>query len=307
MEAIDDSLRNYVFLKSFPILRKLLYSLPAGIQSPAQATLISYETAVAHHVADRITKASQEQSVGSEIPSHTMLRFLVPPSSTATAPPHNLSTQNLIEELQIFILGGGETVANTMVQGFSGILQQPTLYNDLYTEISQIWPDVNAPVPAVEALEKLPLLTASIKESLRLSHGVTAPMPRIVSSNGACIDGHIVPGGTCVGVSHLFVHLSPDLFRDPDQFEPRRWVKSSGTVKSNLDKYMIAFSKGPRSCIGINLAWCEPYLMFATLIRLLRMEFPADINDPRPKWKDFFQPLYYGKPLRVRCVRLNQD
>jgi cytochrome P450 len=292
--AMDENLRFFVPMKTFPIFRRLMYSLPPNL-TPGEEVLTDYETMVENHV----SKAIKDPCSFDRISPATMLSYLVDRSGQSA-----LDTESLIGELQAFIVGGGETVASAMVFGVHGILRHHDLYPRLQAELIKAWPNVSDPAPDLETLEKLPLLTASIKESLRLTHGVVSPLPRIVPDEGAQVDGHFVPGGTSVGVSHVFVHLSPSLFQDPQKFEPQRWLYSpSEKGGSSLDKYLVAFSRGPRSCTGRNLAWCELYISFATLLRQFDMEYSEEENDTTLKWRDCFQALYYGRHLQVRCMR----
>ncbi|KAM0418949.1 hypothetical protein ACHAPT_012107 [Fusarium lateritium] len=292
--AMDENLRFFVPMKTFPTFRRLMYSLPPSL-TPGEEVLTEYETMVENHV----NKAIKDPNSFDGISPTTMLPYLIARSEKS-----RLSTDSLIGELQAFIVGGGETVASAMVLGIHGILRHPGLYPRLQAELVKAWPNVSDPVPGLEILEKLPLLTATIKESLRLTHGVVAPLPRIVPQGGAQVDGHFVPGGTSVGMSHVFIHLSPSLFQDPLRFEPQRWLDSlTDKGGSSLDKYLVAFSRGQRSCTGINLAWCELYISFATLLRQFDMQYLEQENDPVLKWRDCFQALYYGRHLRVRCVR----
>ncbi|KAJ5160941.1 uncharacterized protein N7482_007945 [Penicillium canariense] len=294
--ALDQGLDSYVLMKSFPTLRNLLYSISAIITLPGEAEF----TAAGTTVADHVTRGIQCPDT---IPPHTMLSFLVPSPSDNTKEKlqPKLSQDIMIEELQTFVIGAGETVASAMVQALSGILQQPDLYKNVYEEIVQVWPEPDAPAPPIEALEKLPLLTAVIKEALRLTHGVVAPLPRIVPAGGAEIDSHHIPAGTSVGTSHVFIHMSPEYYDAPNEFQPERWLGDSS------DKYLVAFSKGPRGCMGINLAWCQLYLVLATMIKTIRMDYPASLNDSKIKWKDCYQPLYYGRPLRIQCNRMESQ
>ncbi|EEB99778.1 hypothetical protein MPER_00456, partial [Moniliophthora perniciosa FA553] len=117
----------------------------------------------------------------------------------------------------------------------------------LQAELDEIWPDKDVP-SKLEKLEKLPYLTAVIKESLRLSHGVVTPMSRIVSEAGVTIAGHGVPPGTVVSIANPFVHLNPDIFPDPERFYPERWIEAK---EYETDRYLVPFGKGPRSCLGI--------------------------------------------------------
>lgn len=86
-----------------------------------------------------------------------------------------------------------------------------------------------------------------------------------------------------------FVHYNEELFPDPYTFNPDRWLQEDSRA---LDNYLVAFSRGPRSCLGLkyvyriilvatltyccpsksSLAWCELYLIFANLFRKVNME-----------------------------------
>ena len=89
-----------------------------------------------------------------------------------------------------------------------------------------------------------------------------------------------------MAIGNTFVHLNPQIFPNPKTFDPERWLKEDS---STLDHYLVAFSKGQRSCTGIkcvflahlelcsanatcSLAWCELYLIFASLFRRLGLE-----------------------------------
>ena len=170
---------------------------------------------------------------------------------------------SLYEEAQTVVFAGGVIVGDTPMTGHIHILDQPKLYEKLRREVFSVWPDINDP-PLLEAFETLPLLTATIKQSLRVLPGATSPLLRIVPPTGATISGRSIPDGTIVGMASTFVHQSEEIFKLPATFDPYRW---QGESSKGLDQYLVAFSKGPRSCLGINLAWCELYIAFATILR----------------------------------------
>lgn len=57
-----------------------------------------------------------------------------------------------------------------------------------------------------------------------------------------------------VGMTGLFIHHNEDIFPDSQSFIPERWMDP--TQRKALEKYLVAFSKGSRQCIGI------PYVHF---------------------------------------------
>jgi len=92
--------------------------------------------------------------------------------------------------------------------------------------------------------------------------------------------------------------MNPETFPDPLKFKPERWLVED-TSKMMLD--LAPFSKGPRICIGLNLAWCELYLIFANILRRLDMKLLVDddtIEDFAPVAADYFVP-HWQKGYRV--------
>ncbi|THH33280.1 hypothetical protein EUX98_g884 [Antrodiella citrinella] len=157
--------------------------------------------------------------------------------------PEILSRQDLVEEAGSTLAAGSDTVGNTMTVGTFYILSDPRVCNKLVAELEEAWPDVEVPMH-LEILEKLPYLTAVIKESLRLSHGVVHPAPRVVTS-ASVIDGYHIPAGAVVAMGSTFMHYNADLFPEPYVFRPERWLQPDTDIE------VVAFSKGPRSCLGI--------------------------------------------------------
>ena len=48
----------------------------------------------------------------------------------------------------------------------------------------------------------------------------------------------------------MIIHWNEELFPDPDEFVPERWLLPDGQPNHQLAKKLIAFGKGSRSCIG---------------------------------------------------------
>src|SRR5437763_12777334 len=159
-----------------------------------------------------------------------------------------------------------------------------------------VLPNIDSP-PTPEVVEGLPILTATNKEALRMSPGACSPLLRIVPMTGATISGKSIPGGTIVGMSSVLVNKSSAVFEDPDTFNPDRWL---GKDAKALEPWLVAFSKGPRSCLGLNLAWCELYIAFSTMLRRFEMKLDGTTIDDLV-WRDCFTPHYPRGHLRVWC------
>lgn len=89
-----------------------------------------------------------------------------------------------------------------------------------------------------------------------------------------------------------------DIFPDSESFKPERWLASG---PSNLDRFMVSFGRGTRSCLGITLAWTELYLTLGMLFRRYRFELiEPDVRDVQCG-HDFFIPVAWEGGKGVRC------
>ena len=135
-------------------------------------------------------------------------------------------------------------------------------------------------------LEQLPYLSAIIEEANRLSFGVTArlcrkaPEPLTYVSPPTSLTAaksYTIPPGIPVSIATPFVHLDESIFLDPYAFDPERWLGQEGAERR---KYQMAFNKGGRKCLGIELARAEMYLATAAIARRFDMTlFETDVDD----------------------------
>lgn len=182
--------------------------------------------------------------------------------------------------------------------GLFHILRNPAIQTRLLAELKTVLPGPRDTAPYT-AIEKLPYLTAIIKESLRYGSPAASRTPRLVPPNGAVLpDGRFLPGGTRVGMAIYHVHYNPDIFPEPDKFIPERWldVENGGHMTDRLaemNRFLVPFSKGTRGCLGVNLAYMELYLILSYFVR--RFDFQTDTTDADMRWDDMVIAWFYGE------------
>jgi cytochrome P450 len=120
-------------------------------------------------------------------------------------------------------------------------------------------------LPSWATLEQLPYLTAVVMESIRLSYGVATRLARIAPDEVLVYEGafrkpgssketpvrYAIPKGTPIGMSSALMNVHPDIFPEPHAFIPERWLNDDGSRRSNLEPYLLSFSKGSRQCLGM--------------------------------------------------------
>jgi cytochrome P450 len=130
---------------------------------------------------------------------------------------------------------------------------------------------------------------------LRLSYGVAQRSPRISPKESLQYKDRVIPPGFPVSLDAVHMHHNEAIFPNSHAFSPERWLdenkkdKDSRTEK-RLDRYMVAFSRGTRQCIGINLAWAEMYLMLSTMFRRYEMELYETDVDSVKIYAEYFLP-----------------
>ncbi|KAK4443094.1 cytochrome P450 [Podospora aff. communis PSN243] len=187
---------------------------------------------------------------------------------SALTDPNNPAEENTIERLvdegMTIILAGTETTAHTLAATMFYVLNDKKILARLRDELAAL-----APGPpekyTYSGLESLPYLTAVINEGLRLSHGVSARLPRISVVEPLHYGDWVIPPRTPVSSHSPLIHYNPTIFPNPKAFDPTRWIKATD-AGVNLTKYIASFTKGSRGCLGIPLAYCEMYLLLARLV-----------------------------------------
>ncbi|EED13527.1 cytochrome P450, putative [Talaromyces stipitatus ATCC 10500] len=297
IKAMDASLPVFVGFKHSSLLKGAIMNCPPNVSkvvSPATSGLVDLQQILKAQIKDLSKNPERLRNLPH---STTIYHELLRPEaySSKTVP----SADSLYEESQALLFGGADTTGTTLMHGSFYVLTAPTVYRRLKEELISAWP-VLEDAPDLCELQKLPYLTAVLKESLRMSPGVASPLPRVVPASGARIGKVFVPGGTIVEMSGHFVHRNEAIFPNPHGFIPDRWLGDEG---KDLDKWLVAFSKGPRSCLGINLAWAELYLCFAYVFR--KFELEIDPSSPKElKWRDCFLPEYHGPHLKARLTKV---
>lgn len=148
------------------------------------------------------------------------------------------------------------------------LISSPRILAKLKAELKSAIPNADTRVP-IEVLEKLPYLVAVVQEALRLGDGVAARLQRVspekpiffIDRSGSGKE-YLIPPQTPVGMTSVLIHHDESIFRDARSFIPERWIENP-----RLSRFLVAFSKGSRQCLGINLAYAEIYLCLAAIFR----------------------------------------
>ncbi|TFK41445.1 cytochrome P450 [Crucibulum laeve] len=308
IEALDEEEFQSSFVKStielpkfawlvkyLPFIGQLFLSMPVWL---AQRYDPFYDTfrALRMHVSKQVDHYLENEAALENAEHEVVYHHLIKPKNQRDY--STPSREALNSEVLVLLQAGSETVGAACTVGTFYATKNAAIRKKLVSELRNAWPDINASMPYT-SLEKLPYLTAVIKESLRITCGVVTPLPRIVGPGDAEISGYAIPAGTVVSIGATFIHSNSAIFRDPDSFYPERWLEED---TSEMERYFVPFSRGPRMCLGINLAWCELYLLFGNIFRKLEVDLTNTNIQDFKEFTEHFSPAYetfYAQVERV--------
>ncbi len=162
-------------------------------------------------------------------------------------------------DLRVQVFAGSDTTAIALRAILYFLMKNPAKMAKLQNEIDDADKagKLSSMIQDEEARKELPYLNAVLKEAMRLHPSVGLLFERHVPQGGANICGHFIPGGTIVGINPWVLQHDPEVFPDPEAFEPERWMLDSEKDKeklANMEKHFFSFGAGSRVCIGRNIS-----------------------------------------------------
>ncbi|KAL3420072.1 cytochrome P450 [Phlyctema vagabunda] len=239
----------------------LMQSMPDWVTIRLNANMASY-VKLQRDIHKQIAEIQSSSFDGHKQVSHgTIFHEIL----NSKLPDSEKTPTRLWQDGQVTVIAGTLTTAWALSVITYHLLTVPDVLRKLKDELAAAIPDPTRSTP-VATLEQLPYLAACVQEGLRLSCGVSSRLQRIAPDEDLLFnDGTkqwTIPRGTPVGMTSTLLHYEPSVFPDPHAFRPERFVENP-----RLDRYLVAFSKGSRHCIGINLAYAELYLALASIFR----------------------------------------
>ncbi|MFL5341887.1 MAG: cytochrome P450 [Gemmataceae bacterium] len=171
-----------------------------------------------------------------------------------------MSDAALLGQATILFAASYETQANAMTWTLLLLAQHPAIANDLLDELTGL---LHGDAPTVEQLDRLPLLDGVVRESMRIFPTVPYTV-RSVSTPTELAGVPLSPGDRVV-CSHYVTHHMPEIYANPQRFEPTRWF----TIKPTPFEY-FPFSAGQRVCIGKYMALMLMKVSLAMIVQRCR-------------------------------------
>ena len=201
-----------------------------------------------------------------------LIRLLMDTPDPRTGQP--LDDQASADELLAFLIAGHDTTATTLAYSLWAVGRDRAIQNRLAAEVAAI----GDRQLTVDDVPQLPHTVRVIHESLRLCP--PAAVVTRMTMRDTIVNGFRIPRGTNVMVGIYTLHRDPELWENPELFDPERFAPE---YSAGRDRWQhLPFGGGPRTCIGDHFAMLESTLGLATIIRVaevssLKADFPLDV------------------------------
>ncbi|KAG9257164.1 cytochrome P450 [Emericellopsis atlantica] len=224
---------------TFPTLIPLTKILPIGPFERARQAARNIST----YVSDSLSRYQRLIDSDPSRAAHTLFTKM-----NKAKDDDKLPFDELCGAAQTYIIAGTDTTAITMTYLTWAVCRRPAIQAKLVEELRTLpadFTDIH--------LRELPYLRCVIEEALRLYTAVPGGLPRVVPPGGAELVGHHLAQGTVVSGQAYTLHRDSAIFPRPLEFDPERWANPTKEMKDAF----LAFGRGPRACLGLNLAWME--------------------------------------------------
>ncbi|KAN0083684.1 Cytochrome P450 [Elaphomyces granulatus] len=220
-------------------------------------------------------------------------------------------------EMLDHLIAGHETSGITLTYFMWRMSQRPDLQKRLREELLNLSPQLFCPIaprngekqgnvriPSSKAIDSLPLLDATLRETLRLHPAAPGPQPRVTpfSHTPTSINGYAnIPGGVKVSSSAYTLHRNLEVYPNPTEWLPERWLEPEPGKIENMRRLFWAFGSGGRMCIGNNFALQKIKLVLAAIYTNF---MTIIINDEGIEQEDSYIAPPVGRKLIVEFRRL---
>ncbi|KAL9073901.1 MAG: hypothetical protein Q9157_004568 [Trypethelium eluteriae] len=264
---------------STPLVKQFTWIMPLVLQLPDQLiTLISRQMSRIVHFNQGVeeqAKITIRKQASSAVPANEAMSprsifhsILFNPNIS----PDEQKPKRMAQEGFGVVGTGGETTGRIVTTAMFFLLEKKSdALERLKRELAETLSQPGAKID-LKTLERLPWLTAVIKETLRIAPVLTSRLP-VVSPDKALRyrDWNIPPGvghnfarsvgwklieisrQVAVSITLRDILLDPAIFEDPMEFKPERWLPENPEL-DRISRYYLPFSCGSRMCLGMKFA-----------------------------------------------------
>ncbi|KAI8150362.1 cytochrome P450 [Fennellomyces sp. T-0311] len=186
-----------------------------------------------------------------------------------------LSDDELRADLIMFFIAGHDTTATALAYAMYHLAVNQDMQRRARKEVINVLGDEPEDViPTAEQAREMPYINMIIKETLRINPPLAGTTPRHAVEDIE-IEGTLIPKGTSVFTEIYELHHNPNVWKDPDTFNPDRFAPGGEGEQNGISAWQ-PFITGPRQCIGMNFSLAEQRVFLPMFLRKYEWYLPED-------------------------------
>jgi retinoid hydroxylase len=177
--------------------------------------------------------------------------------------------EELVDELLVLLWAGHDTITSLLTWTVYELLRHPAALARVRAEQDDalVGRDLD-----FGDLKRFPLLDRVLREAERLHPPAPGGFRGVIEDFEYA--GYRVPAGWTVMYSSVFTHHMPELWHDPERFDPDRFAIPREEGKRPF--CLVGFGAGPRVCVGLGFAQMQMRIVMSHLLRRVRFELLPD-------------------------------
>ncbi|XP_072015542.1 vitamin D 25-hydroxylase-like isoform X2 [Amphiura filiformis] len=192
---------------------------------------------------------------------------------------------------------GTDTSSATLRWGSQYLVRYPQVQDRIHREVDMVVG--RSRLPKLADKQNLPYTQAVIAELHRIISLVPLSLFH-VAGDTTTFRGYTIPRNSVV-ISNLYAVMhSPELWGDPEEFRPERFLDDEGNFREPDE--VIPFGVGRRVCLGEALARQELFIFFTHLLHQFNFE-KTSVDAPMPTLKPIDGVVTHPEPYKLRFIK----
>ena len=194
-----------------------------------------------------------------------------------------LSTQDIVDHMSFLMMAAHDTLTSSLTSFVGALAANREWQTRLREEVAGLGIAAGTPT-TFDNLEAMPLSEMAFKEAMRMKPPVPS-MPRRAVRDFS-FKGYAIPAGTLVGINPLFSHHMPEIWPDPETFDPSRFTDEAQRARHRFA--WVPFGGGAHMCLGLHFAYMQAKCFTRHFLQNLSVELQpgyqaglADVADPK--------------------------
>jgi cytochrome P450 len=237
-----------------------------------RAAIAAFEALVARFLAERRSGQGARDD---------LLSLLLAARDAETG--EGMSDRQLRDEILTIFLAGHETTANALAWTWYLLARHPRAEARLHDELDRV---LGGRPPSFADLAELKWSRMVVEEAMRLYPPAHTIVRTALGEDR--LGGLRVPPGASITISTYALHRNPNLWPDPERFDPERFAPAAVAARHRFA--YLPFGGGPRICIGNGFAMAEAQVILAAIAQRYRLRLagghpvePIGLITLRPK------------------------